>query len=102
MKRFTPVALALTVIFSAAPAQAGDYFKGRKIYAEHCARCHGNNGVPQVPGTPDFSRGDGLMAPEQALVRSLRYGRGLMPGFEVVLRGRELLDVLAYVRSLQR
>lgn len=102
MKRFTPVALALIAVVSAAPAQAGDYFKGRKIYADHCARCHGNNGVPQVPGTPDFSRGEGLMAPEQTLVRSLRYGRGLMPGYEVMLRGRELLDVLAYVRSLRR
>lgn len=102
MRRFTPVALALLAAFSVSPVQAGDVFKGRKLYTQHCARCHGNDGVPHVPGTPNLARGEGLMAPEQALVLSLRYGRGLMPGFEAVLRGRELLDVLAYARTLRR
>ena len=102
MSRFTHLALALVVVLSAAPAQAGDIFKGRKLYTQHCARCHGNDGVPQVPGTPNLARGEGLMATEQTLVMSLRYGKGLMPGFETVLRGRELLDVLAYSRTLRR
>lgn len=102
MRSFTHLALALTAVVSAAPAHAGDVFKGRKLYSQHCVRCHGNDGVPQVPGTPNLARGEGLMAPEQTLVMSLRYGRGLMPGFEGVLRGRELLDVLAYARTLRR
>lgn len=102
MRRWTPLALALIAAHWAAPAHAGDVFKGRKLYTQHCARCHGHDGVPSVPGTPNLARGEGLMAPEPALVLSLRYGRGLMPGFETVLRGRELLDVLAYTRTLRR
>jgi cytochrome c6 len=101
MRRFTLAVLALTAVFSAAPAQAGDVFNGRRLYTEHCTRCHGNDGVPLLPGTPNLSRGQGLMAPDQTLLRTMRFGKGLMPGFESVLRGRELLDVLVYVRSLQ-
>jgi len=101
MRCFTLAALALTAVFAGAPAQAGDIFNGRRLYTEHCSRCHGNNGVPVLPGTPNFSRGQGLLAPDQVLLNTLRFGKGLMPGFESVLRGRELVDVLIYVRSLQ-
>lgn len=103
MRRFTLAAFALTALFSAAPADAADVFaNGRRLYTEHCTRCHGNDGVPLLPGTPDLSRGKGLLAPDQILLRSLRFGKGSMPGFESVIRGRELLDVLVYVRSLHR
>ncbi len=102
MRRSILFALALTVVSVAAPAEAGNVFKGRQLYAEHCARCHGIDGRPLLPGTPNLSRGEGLFAPDQRLLRSLRFGRGTMPGFEAVLRGRELLDVLVYVRSLNR
>ena len=103
MKRAMLGVLAATAaVLATSPAMAGDVFKGRKLYMQHCANCHGNDGVPSVPGTPHLSRGEGLMAPEQTLVNSLRFGRGLMPGFEAVLRGREFLDVLAYARTLRR
>jgi cytochrome c6 len=102
MRRLAYAVFVLTAVFSVAPAQAGDVFKGRRLYAEHCTRCHGNDGVPLLPGTPNLSRGEGLLAPDQTLLRSLRFGKGLMPGFETVIRGREELDVLAYVRSLRR
>lgn len=102
MRRFALAALGLIAISTITPAQAGNIFKGRQLFAEHCARCHGMNGRPVLPGTPDLSRGEGLMAPDQRLLQSLRFGKGLMPGFEAILRGRELLDVLVYTRSLQR
>lgn len=102
MRRFALPILGLLAISTITPAEAGNIFKGRQLYGQHCARCHGNNGRPALPGTPDLSRGEGLMAPDQRLLRSLRFGKGLMPGFEGILRGRELLDVLVYTRSLQR
>ena len=101
MRLPTLAALSAASLFAAAPVHA-DIFKGRKLYAEHCARCHGHDGRPVVPGTPNISRGEGMMAPDQTLLRSLQYGKGLMPGFETVIRGRELFDVLVYTRSLQR
>lgn len=102
MRRFARIALALTALSFAVPAEAGNVFNGRKLYVQHCARCHGNDGRPVLSGTPNLSRGEGLLAPDQIILRSLRFGKGLMPGFEAVLSGRELFDVLAYVRSLQR
>ena len=102
MRRFTLAALPLTAVLSAAPAQAGNVFEGRRIYNQHCVSCHGDNGFPLLPGTPNLARGEGLLTPDQMLLRSLRFGKGLMPGFESVLGRRELLDVLAYVRSLRR
>jgi mono/diheme cytochrome c family protein len=102
MRRFVPIVLALGAIALAEPAGAADIYNGSKLYAHHCRSCHGHNGKPVLPGTPDFTRGEGLLAPDQLLLRSIRFGKGLMPGFEAVLRSKEQLDVLVYVRSLHR
>ncbi|MCC0006851.1 MAG: cytochrome c [Hyphomicrobiaceae bacterium] len=102
MRRFAAVVCCLMAGPLVTPAEAGDFFKGRQLYAQHCSRCHGNDGKPVLPGTPNLSRGEGLLAPDQVLLRSLRFGKGSMPGFEALLRGKELYDVLIYVRSLHR
>ena len=102
MRRFTLLALVLTALFSSEQVEAGDVFEGRRVYVVHCTSCHGDNGIPLLPGTPNLARGEGLIAPDQMLLRSLRYGKRSMPGFESVLGRKELLDVLAYVRSLRR
>lgn len=96
------VALGLGAIATADPAAAGNVFNGRKLYNQHCASCHGQDGRPTLPGTPNLARGEGLLAPDRLLMRSLQFGKGLMPGFEAVLRGRDILDVIAYTRSLHR
>jgi len=36
------------------------------------------------------------------LLNSVRMGRGAMPGFMGVIRDRDILDVIAYIRTLQR
>ena len=102
MKHLAAAFLGMVSIFAADAAMAGDIYEGRRLYAEHCARCHGDAGAPILPGTPDFTRGEGLFAPDETLLRSLRFGKRLMPGFESVLKEREMLDVLVYVRSLRR
>lgn len=102
MKRFNLIAVVLTALFTSARAEAGDVFTGRQIYIVHCTSCHGDNGVPLLPGTPNLARGEGLIAPDQLVLRSLRYGKGSMPGFESMIGRKELLDVLAYVRTLRR
>lgn len=93
---------AVYALFTSATAEAGDVFEGRRVYAVHCASCHGDNGIPVLPGTPNLAKGDGLIAPDMMLLRSLRYGKRSMPGFESLLGRKEMLDVLAYVRSLRR
>ena len=84
-----------------APAQAADPNKGAKIYSQYCRDCHGNRGVPNAPGIPDFSRNQRLMQSDLVLVKSISIGKGMMPAFQGVLSEREILDVIAYLRTLQ-
>jgi len=96
------LALGGLASFGADPATAADVFAGRTVYEAHCANCHGLDGTPVLPGTPNFTRGEGLMAPDTVLVPSLKAGRGLMPGFNHVLSEKDILNVLVYTRTLQR
>ena len=42
------------------------------------------------------------MAPDTVLVPIMKAGKGLMPGFEFILSEKDILNVLAYSRTLQR
>ena len=81
-------------------AMAGDPVKGRTIYNKRCAGCHGANGLPQVPGVPNFSMGEGMMKPDQEIMQFVKKGKTVMPGFEGILTDEEILDVIAHVRTL--
>lgn len=82
-------------------AFAADPSKGRQIYMKHCQNCHGLSGKAQMPGVPDFSRGEGLFRPDIELVRQIRSGRGMMPAYEGLFTEDELLDVVAFLRTLR-
>ena len=85
----------------AVPAGGADVFKGRDIYASYCASCHGQAGMTAMPGAPNFARGDRLMQPDTALFAAIRSGRNAMPAFAGVLRDQEILDVIAFLRTMR-
>ncbi len=89
-------ALALAV---QPPALAQDINNGRQLYDLHCASCHGFDGRPMTPNTPDFTRGDGLMKLDDELYLAIRDGINEMPGYRALLKKREILDVIAYIRT---
>jgi cytochrome c6 len=91
---------ALALAFAAAPAGAASIANGSRLYATHCAMCHGPNGSPVMPGAPDFRRVGPLMRPDMQLLSSIKSGKGAMPGFFGLLRDQEILDVVAYLRTL--
>ena len=97
--RTAGAALAAAALCGA--ASAADVFEGRKLYTTYCASCHGPAGVAVMPGTPSFARGDRLMQPDAGLLASIRAGRNAMPAFAGVLRDREILDVIAYLRTMR-
>jgi cytochrome c6 len=84
------------------PAHAGDVFKGHKIYSTYCANCHGPAGGGVMPGAPDLSNIQTLMQPDMALLGSLKAGSSGMPAYLGILTDRDLLDVIAYLRTLAR
>lgn len=94
--------LLAALAFAVLPAaQAADMMNGQKIYAMHCAACHGRTGVPVMPNAPAFARGERLMQPDVMLLASIRAGRSAMPGFAGLLSDREILDVVSFLRTLQ-
>ena len=92
--------VAAALVLAAAGAGAADTQRGRTLYATHCAVCHGENGTPVMPGTPNFRRMETLMRPDMQLMTAIRTGKGAMPGYFGILREREILDVVAYLRTL--
>ena len=91
---------ALLLACVAAPPGAADIAKGGQVYATHCAICHGASGNPVMPGAPNFRRMESLMRPDMQLLTSIKKGKGGMPGFFGILRDQEILDVVAYLRTL--
>lgn len=83
-------------------ASAADPQQGGRLYGKHCQNCHGATGAGQMPGLPDFSRAQGLMQSDNDLLQFVRNGAGMMPAYRGLLSDREILDVIAYLRTLRR
>lgn len=79
---------------------AADMFKGKQIYATNCAVCHGPTGISKMPGAPNFARQEGILKPDFTLLSTIRSGRNAMPAFQGMLSDRDILDVIAYIRTL--
>lgn len=97
--------LALSGLFLsmlALPVLAADPQKGRQFYTKNCQNCHGATGVAQLPGLPDFSRGESLLRSDNDVLAFIRQGSGMMPAFRGLLSDRDILDVIAYLRTLRR
>lgn len=105
MKQVKRNAMAVVMVAASgitAPALAADAAKGAQLYAMHCTSCHGRSGIPVMPGSPNFTRAEGLLQPDLAIMQAIRSGKNAMPGYAGILRDNEILDVIAYMRTLQR
>jgi cytochrome c6 len=98
IKRRIKLGVLLAILLSP-PVFAGDPFIGAKIYNERCAMCHGANGKAMVAGTPDFANTNILAKPDYELKKFINAGKGIMPGFQGVLKDQEILDVVSYIRT---
>jgi cytochrome c6 len=55
-----------------------------------------------MPGAPHLARGERLMQPDNALLVSLKAGKNAMPAYIGILSDRDILDVIAYSRTLRQ
>jgi cytochrome c6 len=94
-------AVLLVGLGAGIPAQAADVAQGAALYRQHCANCHGANGRPVLPMAPDFTRPTALLEPDLKLLATIRAGRGAMPAYRGQLRDREILDIVAHLRTLR-
>ncbi len=100
MKKFQLFLIIVFLFLPSASLLAADSRKGEKIYQRHCSFCHGSEGNPAMPSAANFSRGEGLMRSDQALKDRIEKGRGTCPSFRGVIRDREILDLIAHLRTL--
>lgn len=94
-------ALAAAAGLFVGTAQAADTKRGGEVYNQHCVNCHGQRGVPMMPGVPDFSRGQRLMQSDLDLIKAISRGRGMMPSYQGLLSESDILNVIAYLRTLR-
>ena len=82
-------------------AQAADTLKGRSLYVANCAICHGQDGRSVMPGAPNFDRGTTtLLRADMTLLRAIRAGKNAMPAFQGRMSDPDILDVIAFMRTL--
>ncbi|MCE7984342.1 MAG: cytochrome c [Caldilinea sp. CFX5] len=73
---------------------------GAQLYAVNCAPCHQANGEGVLNRFPALNRKALVTARNpQALIQTVLYGRGVMPGFAPTLNNREIAAVLSYIRN---
>lgn len=102
MSKILLVCALLSAVGLAGYAQAADVAEGQRLYQMHCAACHGVRGESVMPNAPNFMRGERLMQPDTAIMMSVKMGKMAMPAFNGILRDQQILDVVAYLRTLQR
>lgn len=87
-------------LFCTLPAYASNAFNGKPLYEKHCADCHEESGKTWVPTAPNFRKREKLNMPDNMLVTPIMFGKGTMPAFKGILKDKEIMDVIAYIRTL--
>jgi len=95
--------------FPFSEAIAADIAKGKAIYNEKCALCHGRTGkgdgpvgASLNPKPPSFISKEMIAHPDTRHKAVMIEGRGAMPSFKDQLSEEEIEDVLAYTRTLAK
>ncbi len=94
------VRFAVPMLLACGAAQAADTQKGRQLYVTYCAVCHGESGRSTMAGAPNFDRGESMLRSDASLLAAIRAGKNANPAFQGILKDREILDVIAYLRTL--
>ncbi|HJV25478.1 MAG TPA: cytochrome c [Aromatoleum sp.] len=102
LRRIPYIQLLILALAVPLPALAASVIEGQQIYNQYCIGCHGVGGNSAIPNAPNFSRGERLMQPDMMLLMSVKTGKTVMPSFNGILRDQQILDVIAYLRTLQR
>ncbi len=116
IRRAALAGVAVTALWPHLAGAAGDPARGRTLYLERCALCHGDRGqgwdwgrkveTPPVP-VPDLAQA-GPQRSDAFLFDIVKHGgeavgrTRFMPPFGFQLSDADVWDVVAYVRSLER
>ena len=80
-----------------APLQLNETeLRGRKLFAQRCANCHG--GTNQRPGPPLGQQTVGRLG-DAAIREKVKRGSTAMPGFEYTLESSRIDDIIAFLKT---
>lgn len=103
--RHTKTAIALlaplALLLTWTSAAAANFERGRQVYQMRCIACHGPRGEGIMPQTPKFNMGERLDRPDLMLLQSVKMGGNGQPPFIGMISDEEILDSLAYIRTLR-
>jgi mono/diheme cytochrome c family protein len=108
------LAISLYVLAWVGPAEAQNAAEGKKLYATYCATCHGDSGkgdgvaAASLPVKPADHTNGAVMnkLSDQFLSDIISKGggavdkSGFMPAWGSSLNGKQVADVVAYIRSI--
>lgn len=90
----------------------GNLAEGKKVFGIVCSSCHGDSGMPDLPGIPVFAEGERMEKTDDVLKKSIRNGvenpnnpaGQVMPPFGGgdPLTDKQVEDVLSYIRTLKK
>ena len=101
MKKNIVISLLVLGMISSGAVQAANLANGQRLYNMHCAACHGPRGEGVNPEAPKFRMGERLEQPDIVLMQSVKTGKKTMPPFFGLLQDPQILDILAYVRTMR-
>lgn len=100
--------VALAGTWNIATVKAADLVSGKKVYADKCARCHGDTGKGNGPRA-EFLEKKPMDYTDKAKMAKISdsdlkdvvlEGKQPMPAFKGKIADRDLDDVIAYIRTL--
>jgi cytochrome c6 len=53
-----------------------------------------------MPDAPNFAQNESLMQANNILLISIKNGKNAMPAYKGILKDQDILDVIAYLRTL--
>lgn len=97
------VLLATAMAIPAAFAQG----PGATVYKTKCEMCHGPDGKAATPmakmmKVPSFDASGVKKKSDAALVKAIEDGVGKMPAYKSQLSAKQIKDVVAYIRILEK
>ena len=99
--------LAVIVVGSQLAIAGADHTKGRRIFTQYCAGCHGLEGKGDGylllgPAPANLTRPATKTKSDAALLQTIHEGKPNMPSWKVRLSENESRAVLAYIRTLAK
>ncbi|CAB1367677.1 c-type cytochrome [Denitratisoma oestradiolicum] len=101
MRHTGTIAVSLILLLATITVEAANFERGRQVYQMRCIACHGPRGEGIMPQTPKFNMGERLDRPDLMLLQNVKMGGNGQPPFIGMVSDEELLDAIAYIRTLR-